>query len=98
MRTFLVAIAILGMFASAARAAGDTLPLLVTLPDTEENLKVYLFNLKDNKILLSMTPQEFCHTMHYGEAVLGWQPTEPGKDDKGTPGKLNWVICRFKGK
>ncbi|MHB8267980.1 hypothetical protein [Bradyrhizobium sp.] len=98
MRTFLVALAIFGTFATAVRAADDGSPLVGKFPDTAGNLSVYLFKLKDNHISLAMSAQEFCTKMDYGEALLFNRPDEIGKDNKVGPGKLDWVICRFKGK
>jgi hypothetical protein len=98
MRIFIVAMAICGMFATAVQAADGVPPIVQQLPDTAANFHVYLFTLKQNKISLSMTAQEFCTRMDYGEAVLGDRPDEIGKDSKASPGKLEWVICKFKGK
>jgi len=97
MRTFIVALAIFGMFATAVQAADDS-PIVGKFPDTASQLSVVLFTLKKNNISLSMSPQEFCSKMDYGEAVLGRRPDEVGDDNKVGPGKLEWVICRFKGK
>jgi hypothetical protein len=95
-RTFVVTIAMFAMCAVApVQAADDTSPVVGAFPDTEDGLKVYLFLLKKNNISLEMDPEEFCNTMHYGHAVKGERPKEVGKDDKVTPGKLEWVICRF---
>ena len=97
MRTLVVAIAIFGMFATAAQAAADDSSLVVVeFPDTATNLHVRLFVFKKNNI--SLSPQEFCSKMDYGDAVLGDPPDEIGKDNKVGPGKLEWVICRFNGK
>jgi len=98
MRHFIAALALVGMSATAALAADDSAPVVGKLPDTAGNLSVYLFTLKKNNISLSMSPQEFCSKMDYGEAVLGNRPNEVGEDSKVVPGKLDWVICRFKGK
>jgi hypothetical protein len=67
MRTFVVAIAIFGMFATAVRAADDSSPVVGQFPDTATNLHVYLFTLKKNNISLRMSPQEFCSKMDYGD-------------------------------
>ncbi len=98
MRSLVIAAAILGLFATTVRAADDTSAIVGTFPDTEDNLKVVLFTLKENKIPLSISPQEFCAKMHYGEAVYGERAKDIGKDDKVSPGDLVWVICRYKGK
>jgi hypothetical protein len=100
MRTFVVALVIFGMFATAVqaaddKAADDTSAVVGQFPDTVSNLHVYLFKLLKNNISLSMSPQEFCSKMDYGKAVLS---EETGKDNKAGPGKLDWVICRFKAK
>lgn len=74
MRSFVIASAVLAMFATAARAADDgpaASPVAGKLPDTASTLSVYLFMLKKNNISLPMDPQEFCRKMDYGEAVLG---------------------------
>jgi hypothetical protein len=96
MRSLAVALAIFGMFATAVQAADDGSP--VQYPDTAGNLHVYLFALKKGNISLAMSAQEFCTKMDYGEAVLFDRPDEIGKDNKAGPGKLDWVICRFKRK
>ena len=98
MRSLVIATAVLGLFVTAVHAADDTSAIVGTFPDTEDNLKVVLFTLKENKISLSMSPQEFCVKMHYGDAVYGERAKDAGKDDKVTLGDLVWVICRFKGK
>ncbi len=98
MRAFVVAIMILGMFSSAVHAADDTSPIVGAFPDTEDHLHVSLFTLKENKISLQISPQDFCTKMHYGEAVYGERAKEIGKDDKVSLGDLVWVICRFKDK
>jgi hypothetical protein len=102
MRSFVVALAILGMFATVVKAADDdssSSPVAGKLPDTSDNLSVYLFTLKKNDLSLKMSPQDFCTKMKYGEAVLGHQPDEIGEDGKAvSPGKLDWVICRYKAK
>ena len=101
MRTFVAAIAMLAMLATAVRAADDSppaSPLVGKLPDTASNLHVYLFTLKKNNMSVPTSAQEFCSKMDYGEAVLFERPDEIGKDNKVGPGKLDWVICRFKGK
>lgn len=95
MRSFVIAIAILGMFATAVQADDAASTIVGKFPDTSNHLHVYLFVLKESNISLSMDPQDFCNTMGYGNAVLGERPKQVGKDDKPTPGKLEWVICRF---
>jgi hypothetical protein len=97
MRTFIVAIAISGMFATAVQAADGGSPIVGQLPDTPANFHVYLFTLKKNNISLSMTGHDFCKKMEYGDAVLSNQPDEI-KDGKLVPGPLDWVICKFQGK
>jgi hypothetical protein len=87
------AIAIIGLFAPAVQAAEDSSKFVTELPETHGHLKAYLFMLKDSKI--SLSPVEFCRTMDYGEPVLFRQPNEI-EDKKIVPGKLEWVICRFK--
>ena len=94
----LVAVLVLAGSIVAAGAADDASPVVGSLPDTAGNLKVYLFNLKKNGIALDMSPDEFCKKMDYGDAVFGDRPDEIDKDNKVGPGKLNWVICRYKGK
>ncbi len=98
MRSFVVTLAISGMFAGAVQAADDKSPVVGQFPDTASHLHVYLFSLKGNDISLPMSPQEFCNKMDYGEPVLWDRPNEVGKDNKVGPGELNWVICRFKEK
>jgi hypothetical protein len=98
MRSFLVAFALSAMFATAVQAADNTSPIVGQFPDTASNLHVYLFTLKENDLSLSMGAQEFCSKMDYGEAVFWHRPDEVGEDHKVAPGKLEWVICRFKGK
>jgi hypothetical protein len=97
MRTFIVAVAICGMFATAVQAADGASPIVGQWPDTPANFHVYLFTLKKNNISLPMTGQEFCDNMKYGEAVQFNRPDEI-KDGKVVPGPLDWVICRFQGK
>jgi hypothetical protein len=97
MRSFIIAIAICRMFATAAQAADGGSAVAVQLPDTPNNFHVYLFTLKKNNISLARTGQEFCDDMKYGEAVLSNRPDEI-KDGKLVPGPLDWVICRFQGK
>jgi hypothetical protein len=94
MRTFVVALATLAMSATAVRAADDS-PVVGKFPDTKKSCHVYLFTLKKNNISLSMSAQEFCTKMDYGEAVLFSRPEEVGDDHKAVPGKLDWVICQF---
>jgi hypothetical protein len=96
MRTFVVTIALLGLFAAEVRAADDDMsPVIGRFPDTANNQHVYLFMLKKNDISLKISPHDFCTKMGYGEAVYGEQPKELGDDDKPAAGKLEWVICRF---
>jgi hypothetical protein len=95
-RMLIVAIASLGLFATALHGA-DMSPLVGQFPDTEDNLHVYLFVLKKNGISYKKSGMEFCDTMKYGRAVLENQP-KVVEGDNAVPGELEWVICRFKGR
>jgi hypothetical protein len=97
MRTFVAAVASLGLFTMAVQGAENS-PVAGLLPDTEDNLHVYLFQLKKNGISLQMTPEDFCKHMHYGHAVPPFyhQLDEVGDDHK-VEKVLDWVICRFQG-
>jgi hypothetical protein len=99
MRIFIIAIAIaiLGPCATTARAADDGSPLVVTLPESADHYLTYLFMFKKNNVPISMSPQQFCTKMDFGEAAFGIQPDEI-KDNKIVAGNLDWVICRFKHK
>jgi hypothetical protein len=99
MRTFVAAIAMLAMLATAVCAADDSppaSPLVGKFPDTLNDCHVYLFMLKKNNITVKDGPHEFCKKMDYGDAAFWHQPNEIGPDEKSvTRGNLDWVICRF---
>jgi hypothetical protein len=96
MRTFIVAFASFGLFATAAQAA-DTSSIAEQLPDDVESNQLYLFQLKKNGISLKMSGKNFCSKLKYGDEVLEHQAnSEVSRDDqKEIPGDLEWVICRF---
>lgn len=85
-----------GFFAATAEAADNASPIVGSFPNTAGNMQQVLFTLK-NEIPLSMSAQEFCRKLDYGEAVL-WDRSNERKDQTIVPGNLNWVICRFKNK
>ena len=90
-----VAVMIASLFTANAQAADNTSPVIGQFPQTEHDMQVYLFMLKKNDISLDMTPEEFCRTFDYGEAVKGDRSPQI-KSNSIVPGPLNWVICRFK--
>lgn len=98
-----VTVAVIGLsavaaeFAAAAGAGDNASPIVGQFPNTEGNMQQILFTLKKNEISLSMSAQEFCKKLDYGEAVL-WDRPDVVKDHTVSPGALNWVICRFKNK
>jgi hypothetical protein len=83
--------------AQAADKAASTSPIVGQFPSTANNLQVVLFTLKDNKISLSISAQEFCSKLDYGDAVF-WERPDEVKDHTAVPGNLNWVVCKFKGR
>jgi hypothetical protein len=98
----IAALVVIGLFTATATAnaqAADkpSSSIVGTLPGTEHNLQVVLFTLKDSKISLSVSPQDFCGKLDYGEAVF-WDRPDEIKDHAVVPGNLNWVICKFKGR
>lgn len=98
MRTFVVAIATLGLFATATQAADDSSQVVGQFPDTATSAHVYLFMLKKNGISIQIDPDAFCKKMDYGDWVpeFGHRALEVDKDGKTvTKGDLEWVICRF---
>jgi hypothetical protein len=97
MRSLCLVGAILWITMASVQAGDDGGPVVATFPETAEHFHVYLFKLKDNKIELNMSPETFCKQMDYGAPVFSDRSDEI-KDNKVVPGKLNWVICRFKGK
>lgn len=82
-------------FATTASAADSASPIVGQFPTTMGNMQQVLFTLKKNELSLSMSAEEFCRKLDYGEAVLWDRPNEI-KDHTIVPGNLNWVICRFK--
>jgi hypothetical protein len=102
MRTFVAAIAIFGMFATAVQAADDASPVFGSFPPNTRAQQVYLFMLKKNGLSIRISPDQFCSDLGYGEAVKSsdssqkgfWDADESGTDGK-KPGTLNWVICQF---
>jgi hypothetical protein len=91
-------VAIVGVFAATAEAADNTSPIVGQFPNTADNKQQVLFMLKQNEISLSMSAEEFCRKLDYGEAVLSDRPDEVKDHTTVVPGKLNWVICRFRNK
>ena len=105
MRTFLVAIAIFGLFATAVRAADDSSPVFGSFPDNARSQKTYLFMLKKNGLAIHTTPDEFCDDLGYGKAVRSsnaeqkgyWKQENKEITDSGSQrvGELDWVICQY---
>lgn len=97
-----IATVILGLFATAARAADDSSPVFGSFPPNTRSQQVYLFMLKKNGLSIRTSPDQFCSDLGYGEAVKSsdgsqkgfWDVDEFGSDGK-KPGSLNWVICQF---
>jgi hypothetical protein len=89
--------AMVGFFAATAEAADDASPIVGQFPNTVGNMQQVLFTLKKNNISKSMSAEEFCRKLDYGEAVL-WDRPDEIKNNAIVPGNLNWVICRFKNK
>ena len=95
MRTFVLAMAIFGLFLSTDQAsAADAPAVSVQLPDTIDNFHLYLFTLKKNGISYNDTGASFCAKLHYGAAILESRPKVP-EGDRAAPGELEWVICGF---
>jgi hypothetical protein len=93
----IAAMATIGLFATGAQAADNASPIAGQFPATEDSMQVYLFMLKKNDISIDQTPQDFCGMLGYGKAVF-WEQPRDVKDNTIVRGKLNWVICKFKGK
>ncbi len=110
MRALLLSIAILGLFATAARADDAAAAIVGKFPDNAHNppQQVLIFFLKKNGITLRITPDEFCSQMDYGQAAK-YRHGDNGKvqdlaevgnpeideNNKTLPGTLNWVVCQF---
>jgi hypothetical protein len=107
MRTFIIAFASFGLFATAAQAADDakkkaedTSPIVTKLEDDAENNQLVLIQLTKNKISLNMRGKDLCATLKYGQVVPGLEhQTKVIKDgQEETKADLDWLICRFKRK
>jgi hypothetical protein len=106
MRSFVIAIAILGMFATAVHADDAAAPIVGKMPDNEKGQQAYIFLLKKNGLSIRMSASDFCHDLGYGEPIKRsddpqdgfWERANDETKDNGKTiirGELIWVICRF---
>jgi len=101
MRSFVLVMAISALLANASSAIAADAPatpaipgVVVQLPDSRNNVHLYLFTLKKNGISYADSGASFCAKLHYGGAILESRP-KVLEGDRGVPGELEWVICGF---
>jgi hypothetical protein len=83
MRSVIIAIAIAGLFATAAAADDATSPVAGKLPDNSRSHQLFLFSLKKNGLSIRMSPQKFCRDLGYGEPIKWSKDPKEVPDDVG---------------
>jgi ABC-type sugar transport system substrate-binding protein len=98
MRSFVLVMAISALLANASSAIAADAPatpaipgVVVQLPDSRNNVHLYLFTLKKNGVLYKDNGAKFCTAMNYGRAIMAY-PALAGPEDA-VPDGLDWVIC-----